>query len=301
MPAAIEAVKDVFRHRANGHAENQPRRRVAAGGMMLHVLSAGDDELGFAGCKIYATTRQAARFQFHLFSTDGKHLAVISADRLGQIRTGAASGVATQFMAKPEAAVVGCFGTGWQARSQLQAICAVRTIRRIEVYGRDAERRARFAAEMSEMCGVLVEAAQTPDQTAAEKDIVITATSSKSPLFDGGVLALGTHLCVIGSNYPSKAEVDATTIRRSDRIVCDSIEACRLEAGDFIAALQQGVFDWMKAKRLVDIVAGREPGRASPDEITLFKSVGLALEDLAVAAVVYRRAVDQGLGQPLPW
>jgi alanine dehydrogenase len=301
MPTAIDAVASAFRTWGRNQADNQPRRRVSAGGVMLHTMSAADGELGLAGCKVYTTTRQGARFQFHLFSGTGELLAIISADRLGQIRTGAASGVATGLMARADAAVVGCFGTGWQARTQLEAICAVRQIQRILVYSRDAERRTRFAAEMTQVCGVPVEPAETPEETAAEKDIVITATSSKTPLFDGNVLAEGTHLCVIGSNFLSKSEVDTTTIRRADRIVCDSLAACQLEAGDFVPALQNGSFDWSQATELAEIVAGRSPGRSTTQEITLFKSVGLALEDLAVAAVVYRNAVQQGAGQPLPW
>lgn len=300
MPSAIEAVAAGFRHWSLERAGNQPRRRVSASGVTLHTMSAADNELGYIGCKIYSTTRQAARFQFQLYAVTGELLAVISADRLGQLRTGAVSGVATQFMARPDAAFVGCFGTGWQARTQLEAVCAVRKIQHVQVYGRDPGRRERFAAEMSARCGVTVEPVHAPEDVAAEKDIVITATTSKAPLFDGRVLEEGTHLCVIGSNYLSKTEVDSATIRRADRIVCDSIEACQLEAGDFIPALEDGSFDWSRAKELKDVIAGREAGRTTPDEITLFKSVGLALEDLAVAALVYRRAVEQNIGQHLP-
>lgn len=297
MPTAIEAVTGAMRHWAAGQADNQPRRRVSASGVMLHTMSAGDSALGVVGCKIYTTTRQGARFQFHLYGATGELTAVIDADRLGQIRTGAASGVATQFMARPDAEVVGCFGAGWQAAAQLQAVCTVRKIRYVQVYSRDAERRERFADEMSRSLGIPVEPVHTPDRAASEKDIVITATTSKSPVFDGRTIAEGTHLCVIGSNFLSKAEVDATTIRRADRIVCDSVDACQLEAGDFVAALEEGGFEWAKAKELRDVVTGNADGRCTPSEITLFKSVGLALEDLAVAAVVYERAMATGLGR----
>ncbi|MFO0918550.1 MAG: ornithine cyclodeaminase family protein [Planctomycetaceae bacterium] len=301
MPAAIDVVAEAFRHWSLERAGNQPRRRISAQGITLHTMSAADHELGMVGCKVYTTTRAAARFQFHLFNLHGELLAIISADRLGQMRTGAVSGVATQFMARPDAAIVGCFGTGWQARAQLEAICAVRKIQHIQVYGRDAGRRERFAAEMSERCGVTVEPVHAPEDAAAEKDIVITATTSKTPVFDGRVLEEGTHLCVIGSNYLSKAEVDLATIRQADHIICDSIDACMLEAGDFVQVAEDSGFDYVRAKELRDVIAGREVGRTKPEEITLFKSVGLALEDLAVGALVYRRAEEQGLGQKLPW
>lgn len=299
MPAAINAVTDVFRHWADGQAENQPRRRVAATGIMLHTMSAADSVLGLVGCKVYTTTKHGAKFYFQLFNTSGELLAIIAADRLGQMRTGAVSGVATQFMARADAATIGCFGTGWQARAQLLAICAVRTIRLIQVYGRDAQRRRQFAEEMSGLCGVTIEPVETPAQAASGKEIVVTATTSKTPIFDGHLLSLGTHLCVIGSNFLTKTEIDPVTVRRADRIVCDSVEACRLEAGDFVAAHNEGHFSWSQAKELADIVVGKETGRDNPAEITLFKSVGLALEDLAVAAVVYRKALEQRLGQPL--
>ena len=216
----------------------------------------------------------------------------MDADRLGQIRTGAVSGVATKFLARPDAATVGCFGTGWQAQSQLQAVCAVRNIQRIEVFSRDAERRQRFSREMTDLLGVRVEPVETPKQAASNKDIVITATSSKTPVFDGRDLSEGTHLNVIGGNFLSKAEIDTTTIQRAGRIVCDSIAACQIEAGDFVPALENGSFQWSDANELKDVISGREPGRGTPEEITLFKSVGLALEDLAVAVVVYRKAIE---------
>jgi ornithine cyclodeaminase/alanine dehydrogenase-like protein (mu-crystallin family) len=172
----------------------------------------------------------------------------------------------------------------------LQAVCSVRKIRRVLVYSRDAERRENFAREMSQLLGVAVEPADDPKQAAAEKGIVITTTTSKTPVFDDRDLSPGTHLNAIGSNFLSKAEIDIATIERAGRVVCDSIPACQLEAGDFVPALQAGKFDWANAVDLGDVVAGRRPGRRTPEEITLFKSVGLALEDLAVAVLVYERA-----------
>ena len=141
----------------------------------------------------------------------------------------------------------------------------------------------------------------TPDAAAAEKDIVICATTSKTPLFDGHVLDEGTHLNVVGSNYLTKAEIDVTTIRRADHIVCDSIDACRIEAGDFVAGLTDGSLDWNRVRELSDVVVGQETGRATAQDITLFKSVGLGLEDLAVAVRVFQRAQTEGIGQTLPF
>ena len=226
---------------------------------------------------------------------------MIESNLLGQMRTGAATGVATKFMARPDSRIVGCFGTGLQARSQLKAVCSVRHIERVDVYSRNDERRRAFADEIAEFCNVPTVAVHTPDEAAAEKDIVICATTSKAPLFDGHILDEGTHVNAVGSNYLTKAEIDVTTIRRADRIVCDSIDACRLEAGDFVPALEDGSLDWSRIHELSDVVVDRETGRALPEDITLFKSVGLGLEDLAVAVRIYERARDEGLGQPLPF
>jgi ornithine cyclodeaminase/alanine dehydrogenase-like protein (mu-crystallin family) len=299
---AIDVVQTALEAVHNGRAENQPRRRAAAPGLLLHTMAATAEYLGYAGIKAYTTTRSSAQFQVLLYDLEsGRPAAVIDANLLGQMRTGGASGVATRAMARPDAAVVGCFGTGFQARAQLQAVCAVRKIERIQVYGRHEDRRRTFAKEMTELCDVPVEALSIPEDVAAEKDIVITATSSKVPLFDGRALDEGTHLNVIGSNFLTKAEVDVTTLRRADHIVCDSRAACELEAGDFVPALEAGVLEWSRVRELGEVLAGDETGRATPDDITLFKSVGLAIEDVAVAVHVLQRAREEKLGQPLPW
>ena len=302
MPTAIEVVEELFRQAADGRAKNVPRARVSGGKMMLHTMSGVCDYLGIGGWKTYSTTREKSRFLVGLYDlANGEPVAFIEADTLGQLRTGAATGVATEFLARPDAKFVGLFGAGWQARAQLKAVCSVRRIERVEVYCRDAARRETFAAEMSEFCATRVVPAHKPDDAAAEKDIVICATTSKTPLFDGRVLDEGTHLNVIGSNFLSKAEVDVATIHRADRIVCDSLEQCRLEAGDFVPAIEAGVTDWSLMHELSDIVSGRQTGRALPENITLFKSVGLAIEDVALGAKLLQLAQEAGLGQRLPF
>lgn len=302
MPKAIEVVGELFRELANGRAKNVPRQRVQAGKMLLHTMSGACEYLGVGGWKAYSTTRDQARFHVGLYDlATGEVLAIIEADYLGQLRTGAASGVATEFLARPDAKVVGLFGAGGQAATQLKAVCSVRKISRVEVYCRDAARRESFAAQMSEYCATEVVPGHAPDEVAAEKDIVITATSSKAPVFDGRALDEGTHLNVIGSNFLAKAEVDITTIRRSDRLICDSVEQCRLEAGDFLPAIEAGVTDWSLMHGLADIVSGHETGRALPENITLFKSVGLAIEDIALGAKLLQLARESGFGQPLPF
>jgi ornithine cyclodeaminase/alanine dehydrogenase-like protein (mu-crystallin family) len=302
MDGAIEAVEGAFRALAEDTAENVPRRRAKAPGIMLHAMHAAAGYLGLVGWKCYTTTHQGAIFHVAVYDDEsGAMRALIEADHLGRLRTGATTAVATEYMARPEAAAVGVFGTGKQARAQLQAVCKVRKVTRVEVYGRDAERCARFADEMGELCVTTVVPALSPDQVAADKDIVITATTSRVPVFDGRMLSEGTHLNVIGSNMPGKTEIDVETVRVADHIVCDSVEACRLEAGDFTQAIEDGVTDWRLMHELADVVAGRQTGRATPQDITLFKSVGLAVEDVALAAEILRRAEAAGAGQRLPF
>jgi alanine dehydrogenase len=302
VETAIPLVEAAVRNLADGKAQNIPRSRAFAKGIALHAMSAAAEYLGFVGWKNYTSTRRGARFHVGLSEiASGDLVALIEADYLGQVRTGSASGVATDYMAKSDARTVGLFGTGKQARTQLKAVCSVRRIERAEVYSRNAERRERFAAEVSEFCGTRVAAVHSPQEAIREKDIVICATTSEVPLFEGRELEPGTHLNVVGSNYLRKTEVDVETIRRSDIIVCDSIEACRREAGDFVAALEAGVTDWALMYDLGEVVAGRQTGRANPEQITLFKSVGLAIEDVAVAAHVYERARAENLGKACPF
>jgi ornithine cyclodeaminase/alanine dehydrogenase-like protein (mu-crystallin family) len=300
VETAIQVLEAAFRHLAEEKAVNVPRTRARAPGITLHTMSAAAEYLGFVGWKAYTTTRAKARFHVGLYAAEsGELVALIEADYLGQLRTGAASGVATEYMARPDAKTVGVFGAGKQARTQLKAMTTVRRIERAEVYSRDAERREQFAREMSEYCGTQVVPVHSPEEAAAEKDIVICATTSEVALFEGRVLDPGTHLNVVGSNYLTKTEIDVETVRRADTIVCDSIEACRREAGDFVEALEAGVTDWQLMRELAGVVAGQETGRALPEHITLFKSVGLAIEDVALAAKLLERAQDEKVGQSL--
>lgn len=297
---AITAVEEVLRNQAEGQATNRPRSRVAMPTSQLHVMSAGDRRLGVYGVKVYTASRNGARFLVLLYKSEtGDLLAMIEADRLGQMRTGAASGVATKYMARVDADSVGIFGTGWQAESQLMAVCAVRQIKSIKVYGRNAERREAFARKMTSLLRVDVTAANSPEEATRGKSIVITATGAREPVLKGEWIDPGTHLNVAGSNFLWKAEVDVETINRASIIAVDSIEQSRIEAGDLMPAIERGVISWESVTELGRIVAGRDSGRNSDDDITLFKSNGIALEDISTALRVYNLAREQGLGEEI--
>jgi alanine dehydrogenase len=302
MEMALEAVEEALRSLALDEAQNIPRARCQTDHTMLHVMSAAAKTLGVMGYKAYATARKGGHFQVGLFDgKTGAPLALLQADYLGQIRTGAASGVATQYMARPDATEVGLFGSGKQARTQIQAVCKVRHIRRIQVYSPNEERRRQFAQEMSEACGCEIEPVPRPEMAAEDKDIVITATTSREPVLNGHWLAEGTHLNVIGSNFLGKAEVDAVAVRRCEIIVVDSKDQARIEAGDFSQALEEGSIHWADVHELGQVIVGRFTGRAHPQDVTMFKSLGIAVEDIAVAARVLARAKEAGVGRNIDW
>jgi alanine dehydrogenase len=297
---AIEAVEEVLRDQAEGSATNRPRYRVAMPASQLHVMAAGDKRLGVCGLKVYTASRKGARFLVLLYDAEGGDmLAMIEADRLGQMRTGAASGVATKYMSLESADTLGVYGTGWQAESQMMAVCAVRQIRSIKVYGRNAQRREAFARRMTTLLRTEVVPVASPEEAARGCSIIVTATSAREPVLKGEWIEAGTHLNVAGSNFLSKAEVDVETIKRASIIAVDSIEQSKIEAGDLMPAIERGVISWESVTELGRIIAGRDRGRASENGITLFKSNGIALEDISTALRVYNLARERGVGESL--
>lgn len=297
---AIESVEEVLRDQAEGRATNRPRYRVAMPASQLHVMAAGDKRLAVSGAKIYTVSRKGARFLVLLYDGEsGDMLAMIEADRLGQMRTGAASGVATKYMSRKSADTLGVYGSGWQAESQMMAICAVRQIKTARVYSRNAERREAFARRMSTLLRCEVVPVDSPEEAARGCSIIATATSAREPVLKGEWIEPGTHINAAGSNFLSKAEIDVETIRRASIVAVDSIEQSRIEAGDLMPAIERGVISWESVTELGRIIAGREPCRTSEDDITIFKSNGIALEDISAALRLYNLARERGIGQKI--
>jgi ornithine cyclodeaminase/alanine dehydrogenase-like protein (mu-crystallin family) len=300
MKTALEAVEQCLLDQAEGEATNRPRYRVAMPASQLHVMAAGDRRLGVYGLKAYTASRKGARFLVLLYESEtGDLLAMIEADRLGQMRTGAASGVATKYMARRNAETVGIFGTGWQAESQLMAVCAVREIKSIKAYSRDRERREAFARKMTALLRVEVTAAETPEEAARDQAIIITMTTAREPVLRGEWVAAGTHVNAAGSNFLTKSEIDVETIRRAAIIAVDSVDDSRLEAGDLLPAIERGVISWESVTELGRIIAGQVRGRTSESDVTLFKSNGIALEDISTALRVYKLARERGIGESI--
>jgi len=317
MPEAIRVLEGMFQRQGMGEIRNQPRVRVTLpeGRGVTHTLpayvpgQAGDPSAegpGFVGLKSYTVAGGRARFVVLLSSAeDGRLLAIIEADLLGQMRTGAASGVATRFMARADARVVALLGAGGQARTQALAMVAARPLQTLLVYSRDAERRKWFCREIEQATGVEARPAASAEEATRAADIVVTATTAKDPVIRSEWLRPGAHVNAMGSNWGHRREVDTETVIRSALVAVDDLAQAKIEAGDLLIPQQEGRYsldEAASAGRLVElgqIVAGRTPGRPDPAAITLFKSLGIGAEDVATAAYIYQKARERGAGREL--
>lgn len=302
MPMAIDLVETSFRRLASGSATNHSRQRLQVPGKtILNYMAAADSEGGYLGLKIYSIARGAARFIIPLIAAEtGEMAAIIEADYLGQMRTGAASAVATKFLARPDARTAAAIGTGSQARTQIEAIAQVRKLDRVRAYSRDPDRCNRFAKAMSARIGVAVERVASAEEAVHEADIITTATTATNPVVEGRWITRGAHINAIGINVAHKREIDAEAVNRADLIAADSPEQSRRESGDLIGAFGDDASKWAGVRELAQIVAGKISGRTSPDQITLFKSNGIAIEDVVTAGRVYEIARQRGIGREIP-
>jgi alanine dehydrogenase len=301
MKEAIRLTRQAFERLASGEAINQPRRRlVLPTRSALHYMAAGDGK--YYGAKIYATNpAHGAHFLFLLYaSADARPLAIFEANYLGQIRTGAASALATQFLARSDANTLGIIGSGYQARSQLEAILAVRPIREARVWSR-SEKRTQFASECAAAFGIPVFAVDTAEEALAGAGIVVTATNSRDPVISLGWIAPGTHINAMGSNQATRRELPKELIESAGLIAVDSLEQARMESGDLLLARPPEQWNQLRIVELQDIIANRVRGRSGPDEITIFKSIGLAIEDVTCAGYLYERGLELGRGVEGPY
>jgi alanine dehydrogenase len=288
---AVDALEGSFRRLSAGVVENRPRYRVRLDDGSLAVMSAADRELGYAGAKVYVAFADGVRFLVSLFRSDRPELsAVIEADKLGQLRTGAATGVAAKYLARDGASSLGVIGCGWQARGQVAAVrAAVPSVERVVVYCRTESKLREFCREVG------AEPAESPAEAAAQ-EIVVTVTNSRDPVLRGEWLSDGALVCAVGANVPHARELDNVVLERAVFVCCDSREQARIESGDLIEPIQSGVLDWLEVHELQEVVAGEVSGRSSADDIVLFKSNGLAAWDVALGGLVVERARDAGRG-----
>lgn len=302
MEDTLAAVESAFKLHATGDATNESRRRVRAQGSVLMTMSGAlsnfGEYKGLFGLKSYTVARGQARFYVNLFDAmTGELLAFIEADKLGQMRTGAASGVATKYLAREDARTVGIYGTGWQAQSQLAAVCAVRRIEEVKVFSRKPENREQFCQQMASELKLANIHPVESSEAAADADILITITSSREPVVEGKWLKPGTHINAAGGNSILRREVDDEAVKRASFLAVDSLDQAKMESGEFVTAVEKGLLTWERVKELRHVVNGQMPGRENNEQITLFKSLGIAIEDVATAAVVYRKAKEQQAGK----
>lgn len=302
MPETVGQVEEAFRMLGRGEAVNCPRQRGAVEGTVLNVMWALAPAVGAMGVKAYPIVRtdvtQGASFTFLLYGLPGGGLeAILEAGVLGQRRTGAASAVATKYLARPDSETLTIFGTGWQAESQVEAVAGVLPrLSHVLVVGRSRTRRDQFVEKAQRVLGVPVESAD-PEFAVREADVIVTATGAGEPIFDGSWLSAGTHVNAVGVNLAEKRELDAETLHRADRVVADSGEVARLESGD----LFRNSFDFGHLEEMGEVVAtGRTRDKREEDQITVFESHGLALQDLICAVGVLEMARERGIGSELP-
>jgi alanine dehydrogenase len=289
MPSAIAAVRAAFVAQARGEAVNIPRTRLEFGERRLNLMAGGGRAPDRYALKSYGS----AAYHILLYSAELGLLAIMEANLLGQIRTGAASAVATQVMARPQAGRIGLIGAGRQARTQILALRCVGRASEVAVFARDRARQTAFCERLQSELALPVRAAGSAQEAVRDADIVVTATNSSNPVVMNEWLLPGTHVNAMGANAASRRELDAQIVLRAAALVTDDIAQAKTEAAEFIDLARTGALDWNDLIPLHRIVGA--PGfRRDHEAITLFKSLGVGLEDLAIASLLYDRAVASG-------
>ena len=299
---ALEGVESAHHDLSMGLAQDTPRARSRLPQTVLHMLQGALPAQGVLGYKAYTSNRSGNRFLVHLFdAASGRLRAVIEADYLGMMRTGAASGLAARLLARPDASVAGVFGAGWQAEGHVRAICAALPLHLVKVHARKADKLHAFCERMTAQTGVNVVPVASAEALVRGSDLLGTVTTAAQPLLAAEWLEAGVHINAAGSNSLIRQELDEATIRRCDLIAVDAVPTALAEAGDLLLLLEKGRLHARQLIELGDILVGRQAGRTAPEQITLFESQGMAIQDLAIALRVLNAAELQGLGQALPY
>ena len=298
MEETLSAVEDMFGRLGRGEAENAPRRHPSTGPVTLNLMGAAAKGLG-AGLKAYTITKGAMRFVVLLWDPDSGDLqAIMEAGYMGAVRTGAASGVATKYMARKDAGTLGVLGSGGQSFTQVAAVCAVRNIDRVSVFSPTPEHRETLAARVRAELGIQATAVDSA-RAAAESDVICTITTSREPVLKREWIAPGTHINAAGAHWPWASELEGALVSAA-YVALDDREQARIECGELLQVESADPEVWNRAVVLSDVVAGNARGRADKDQITIFNSLGIAAEDVAVARLVYDKAIKSGLGVELP-
>jgi ornithine cyclodeaminase/alanine dehydrogenase len=296
---AIAVLEEAFALWRDPGTTNLPRQRARLAGGNFNLLGAACDKKGIFGLKAYFGGKGGARYHVLLYAADGNLLAMIEADLLGALRTGAASGLATKLMANRDTRTLAVIGAGKQARTQVAAVCAVRKIERIRVYSRTREHRTAFAFTLADELGVETEPVGDGETCVEGADVVVTITKSAEPVCRAAWLKPGAHVNAAGANAADRRELDPEIVLRAAVRVTDDRAQAQVEAAEFRDLVSAGRLSWDDVDELGDVVAGRAAGRRAASDITVFKSLGIALEDIAFAELIYRRALAERVGKPL--
>lgn len=302
MPAAVAAIEAAHRDHASGLASDVPRHRTRAGSAMLHLMQGSFPARNVMGYKSYTTSAADARFWLHLFDTrTGEPLAVIEADLLGMMRTGAAGAVAARRLARADSRCVGVIGAGWQARGQILGLAGLSGIERFQVFARQTDKLRAFCADLAAETGREIVPVASVVAAAEGADILVTVTTASEPVLMAGALRPGMHVNAVGSNALTRRELDEKAVLQADLVCVDSVATALKEAGDLFPVLEKGRLSVRSLVELGDLLLGRHPGRTSEQQLTLFESQGLAIQDLALGAEILTRARAAGLGIALPY
>lgn len=296
---ALAALETCFAHWHDAGTTNIDRRRARIGGATFNLMGATYGHKSVYGLKTYFAGRAGARYHVLLSSAeDGRLLAMVEADLFGALRTGAASGLATKYLAKADASRLAVIGAGKQALHQVAAIMAVRPIKAVSIYSRTPARRDAFARTLDTQFAIPTHIAADAHDCVVGADIVVTITKSSEPVCRGAWLSEGVHINAAGANAADRHELDVDAVLAADLLVTDARSQAHAEAAEFRDLAASGRLDWNDVHELGDIVAGKMPGRRSDRQITIFKSLGIAVEDVAFAELAYHRAVTAGVGKP---
>ena len=299
MLGAIETMQTRYGH---GEAYNLGRRKIIAETGMLSVMGGGLFYEGVLGVKTYTVVRGSYSFQVSLYDAEtGKLLLYTQANRLGQLRTGATTGVAVKHLSRKGPLQVGIIGTGGQAPTQLQAVARVREIAGVKAFSRNAERRADFAARMSGTLGVSVKAADSNEDAVRGCDLVIGIAATAEPVVQGSWLKEGATVIGAGPTTWRVSEVDEETLRRADKLFVDSLDQVSIEAGDISAAVDKGLLNWSRLSELRHAVCGAISGRDNDGQIVYAKLMGTGVADVAAAKLAYDSARERGVGMEMDW
>ena len=302
MDAMLEAIESMQRQYGDGQAHNMTRRKIIADSGMLSVMGGGLFHQGLLGVKTYTVVKGAYSFQVSLYDANtGELLLYTQANRLGQLRTGATTGVAVKHLANPEDATVGIIGTGGQAPTQLEALSKVRGIKKIKAYSRTQERREEFARRMTDTMGVKVSAATSNEDAVRDCDIVLCIAATMDPVVEAAWLKDGSTLIGAGPTTWRAREVDEAVITRAGKLIVDSTEQAAIEAGDLCSAVDKGIIQWSKVHELRHVVSGAVTGRDSNDQVVYAKIMGTGVADGAAAKLAYDSAKAAGLGTEMDW